>query len=83
MMEAEGVGARLFITVAGDPGNSDGANFSMPTLTGRFYVIERSQDLLIWNPLSVIVGDDTTRLIPAAGDPLERANFFRVEVSLP
>ena len=55
----------------------------MPTLTGRFYVIERSHDLLIWNPLSVIVGDDTTRLIPAVGDPLERANFFRVEVSLP
>jgi endonuclease/exonuclease/phosphatase family metal-dependent hydrolase len=75
--------SRFFITVAADPGNPDGAHLSMPTLTGRFYAIERSHDLLTWSPLSVIVGDDTTRLIPVAGDPLERANFFRVEVSLP
>jgi len=60
-----------------------GRTFPCPPLTGRFYVIERSHDLLIWNPLSVIVGDDTTRLIPVTGDPLERVNFFRVEVSLP
>ncbi len=75
--------SRFFITVAADPGNADGAHLSMPTLTGRIYAIERSHDLLTWSSLSVIIGDDTTRLIPVAGDPLERANFFRVEVSLP
>ncbi len=74
--------SRFTISIAPDPANPAGSVLSFPTLAGRTYTLERSHDLKLWHLLSNRAGDNTVQDLPAAGDPLESGNFFRVVVSL-
>ena len=51
--------------------------------SNRSYLVERSHDLFSWSPLSTNPGNDAVQIIPVAGDPGQRGNFFRVGVTMP
>ena len=75
--------SHFLATIAPDPENPAGALLTFPALLNREYTITRSSDLITWSPLSTFQGDGTDHLLPVNGDPLARANFFRIEVSWP
>lgn len=49
---------------------------------GRFYVVEETDDLSVWNPISAqITGDGAEKTFPVPLDPADRRMFWRVRVS--
>ena len=74
--------SRFTAAIGPDPGQSTGVLLTVPSLTGRTYLVQRSTDLLAWGSVSSHPGTDGALVIPFPGDPDSPHYFFRIQVSL-
>ncbi|MBK1884331.1 hypothetical protein JIN85_18070 [Luteolibacter pohnpeiensis] len=53
-----------------------------PTLTGRFYTLESSPDLINWEDISSLSGDDQPAAFEIEIDPENPKKFYRIRIEL-
>ncbi|MEM9478570.1 MAG: endonuclease/exonuclease/phosphatase family protein [Verrucomicrobiota bacterium] len=69
-------------TMSPDGSNPGQFLINFPTVSGRIYQVQRSDELSGWTTIQTITGDGNPRLLPAPPSPGSTRAFFRILVSL-